>query len=117
MRRVFGIPIGPRETTNGWRIQPHKNTKQEGVAATAKISLNTIKRRMSLMLDDCTDLDAERVQYRIQNASNATDLWMARSDAYQIIARKHGQAEASIRINDLISSFQELLPAKQLVRI
>jgi hypothetical protein len=46
----------------------------------------------------------------VARAATAQQLWEARCDMYQAIARRHCEAEAVRRLNELLPAFEGWLP-------
>lgn len=93
MRRVLSFPL----------------PKHQG-----KLPIAQIKERMAQAMQDVDNIHAARLQYKIGATRNVNDLWMLRSDMYQLIATRHSESEAARRINNLSPSFSQWIPAKQL---
>ncbi len=106
MRKAFGLPA------------PAPQGDYAGRAAFAiKMPLGEMRQHLRAVLDDCTAMDAQRLQFKVQAAMSAHELWMLRSDLYECVARHHSQSEAARRINALLPCFDGWLPSCQLVRI
>lgn len=102
IQRIFGTAIsGPSDTEK----------------AEKKQLLDGIRQSFHAALHDCSDVRAERVMYKINQARTPGELWLLRSDLHQCIAQIHSQSVAAERINNLIPVFEGLLPARQLSRI
>ena len=89
------------------------NSKTEGV----RLPVESIRHAFHEALHDCKTMEAQRLIYKINRASAASDLWLLRSDVHQCIAQTHNQGEAAARINALIPAFDGWLPASQLKHI
>lgn len=84
---------------------------------TARPDLAQLRASLHAALHDCTDMQAQRMIYKINVAQTAAELWQLRSDLYQCISQVHSQAVAAERVNALIPAFEGLLPARQITRI
>jgi len=82
-----------------------------------KLTLVQIQQALHAAVCDCTDIRAQRVNYKIDQAKTPADLWALRSDLHQCIAQVHSERVAASRINDLAGLFEGWLPASQLTRI
>jgi hypothetical protein len=82
--------------------------------ASSPMPLVQIKQHMGQTLQDISGIDADRLRYSLRAARTAGDLWMLRSDIYQVISQQHSQTEAAQRINQLLHCFAQWLPARQL---
>jgi hypothetical protein len=87
------------------------------VAATAQSSIGEMRLRCLDAIADCTRLNDERIRAQVGRAANAQQLWQLRSDIYQAIARKHCEAEAARRLNELLPAFEGWLPPGALRRL
>lgn len=92
-------------------------SKNKREAQVKKTSVSQIKLQLELSFQDIGGQDAERLRYKVRGSHEARELWMLRSDAYQLIAHHASQQEAASRINKLLPSFEGWLPAKTLVKI
>ena len=106
MRKAFGLPASAPQGDFAGRA-----------AFAIKMPLTEVRQRLRAVLADCTAMDAQRIQFRVQAAMTAHDLWMLRSNLYECVAREHSQSEAARRINALLPCFDGWLPSRQLVRI
>jgi hypothetical protein len=79
-------------------------------AVAAPSSVDELRRRSLDAIADCTRLNDERIRAQVGRAVNAQQLWQLRSDLYQAIARKHCEAEAARRLNELLPAFEGWLP-------
>ena len=79
-----------------------------------KLPIEQIKQRMELVLHDAQSVQVARLRYKIRATRDVGELWMLRSDMYQVIATLHSQSEAARRINSLLPSFSQWISAKQL---
>ncbi len=101
----------------GFAASAHQGDYAGRAAFAIKMPLTEIRHRLRSVLADCTALDAQRLQFKVQAAMSAQELWMLRSDLYECVARHHSQSEAAQRINALLPCFDGWLPSRQLVRI
>jgi len=106
MRKAFGLPAPAAQGDYAGRP-----------AFAIKMPLTEVRQRLRAVLADCTTMDAQRLQFKVQAAMSAQALWMLRSDLYECVARHHSQSEAARRINALLPCFDGWLPSRQLVRI
>jgi hypothetical protein len=106
MKKAFGLPASASQGDYAGRA-----------AFAIKMPLTEVRQRLRAVLVDCTAMDAQRIQFKVQAAMTAHELWMLRSDLYECVARHHSQSEAARRINDLLPCFDGWLPSRQLVRI
>ncbi|MBA3593319.1 MAG: hypothetical protein M3Q12_02515 [Pseudomonadota bacterium] len=86
-------------------------------AHSAPLTLEQIRQRMYQAVADCKDMSTQRVIYRINVAATPAELWLLRSDLHQCVARAHNQAEATLRINNLLDAFAGWVPSRQLQAI
>jgi len=87
--------------------------QSEPAAGTANLPLHSIDelRRRSLdLLADCDRPHGERIRGQVARAHTAQQIWEARCDMYQTIARQHCEAEAVRRLNQLLPAFEGWLP-------
>ena len=82
-----------------------------------RVPVDQIKLGFSSLLQDCDDLNAQRVNHRINGAVTADELWQLRNELHQCISRLHSQSEAAKRINSLLPMFEGWVPARQRVKI
>lgn len=82
-----------------------------------RMPLTDVRQHLRAVLADCAGMQAQRLQFRVQAAQTATEMWMLRGDLYDCVARHHSQCEAARRINALLACFDGWLPRQQLVRI
>lgn len=74
-------------------------------------------RRLSLaVIADCPPPHDARARRQVENAITAQQLWMARCEMYQLVARRHCEAEAARRIEALAPAFEAWLPQATLRR-
>ena len=85
--------------------------------APVKIDLKDLQDEMRGLMKGCTGDEVQRLGFKVTAASKVSELWMLRSDIYQVIARQHSQTEAAKRINGVLSFFEGWIPASQLTRI
>ena len=83
----------------------------------SRVPIDQIKLQFRLLLNDCDDLSAQRVNYRINGATTADELWQLRNELHQCISHLHSQSEAVARINSLLPSFEGWIPLRQRVKI
>jgi hypothetical protein len=69
---------------------------------------------MVAVLNDCNGTGREAATSRLMRARSMNELWLARTDLYQIIARQHCESLAAQRINALIPFFEGWIPAAML---
>jgi hypothetical protein len=86
-------------------------------APVAISSIGELRQRSLDAIADCTRLNDERIRAQVSRAANAQQLWQLRSDIYQAIARRHCEAEAARRVNDLLPAFEGWLPPGALRRL
>ena len=79
--------------------------------------MSLLRREMTLVVTDCPPEIRAKMLRGIVRANNGTDLWMLRSEIFQVVAQTHGQAEARRRINELLPLFDQWVPARQLIAI
>jgi hypothetical protein len=101
----------------GWPAPEPLGDCAARAAFAIKMPLTEVRQRLRAVVHDCTGMDAQRIQFKVQAAMSAHELWMLRSDLYECVARHHSQTEAARRINDLLPCFDGWLPSRQLVRI
>jgi hypothetical protein len=66
--------------------------------------LASLRERMIALLHDCPGLHADRMRSRLQRMPSIQDLWLARCDVFQLIARTHCESIAALRIQSLTTS-------------
>lgn len=76
--------------------------------------LDSIRRKMSEQVLDCDLRRARRVRAHLDAGTTAMQLWLTRSEIYQVVADEHGQHEAAQRVKKLTPLFKGLISAKQL---
>ena len=79
-------------------------------AQPARPDIDSLRRRALDTLQDCALPRDERTRALVARASTAQQLWEARCDMYQTIARQHCEAEAVRRLNELLPAFEGWLP-------
>jgi hypothetical protein len=112
MRRVLSFPVSSNYGAGGGSdsVSPANNAPLHK----GKLPMEQIKQRMQLALHDVTGVNADRLQFRIRSAVSVNELWMLRSDMYQVISMLHNQSEAARRINSLLTCFSQWIANKQL---
>jgi hypothetical protein len=114
------IPVGLFSSHGGGYSHGHASRQMKTSltqSSTTRTDVAQLRDRMESLLDDMQGHECERVRYRVKASRSAQDLWMIRSDLYQLIARQHSQSEASRRINTLLPMFEGWVPSQTLVRI
>jgi hypothetical protein len=81
------------------------------------LELDDVRTAVIATLKDCDGAACERMRWRLQAAQSAQDLWLLRSEIFQMVSAQHCQAEAAARINGLLPAFERYLPARMLTRI
>jgi hypothetical protein len=94
---------------------PFRFSKNKAEAQRA--TLSHIKLRVELSIQDLEGQDAERLRYKIRGTREVSDLWMMRSDVYQLISKRQSQAEAAQRVNALLPLFEGWIPRQQMTQI
>jgi hypothetical protein len=115
MRKVLSFPFSSSHSGGGSdSISPvtYQVPMQKG-----KLPIEHIKKRMELVLHDMKSEAVDRLQYKIRATRSVNELWMLRSDLYQVIAMLHSQSEAARRINSLLPCFSKWISSKQLTAI
>lgn len=77
----------------------------------ARAGIDEVRRRALETLADCTSPQDERIRAQLTRARTAQQLWEARCDMYQTIARRHCETEAVRRLNELLPAFDGWLPS------
>jgi hypothetical protein len=118
MRKVLSFPFSSTHSGigGGGSDSVSPNPDQMPVHK-GKLPIDQIKKRMELALHGATGTSVGGMVYKIRSARNVSDLWMLRSDMYQVIAMEHNQSEAARRINSLLPCFSQWIAAKQLSAI
>jgi hypothetical protein len=73
--------------------------------------VESIRRQLLAVLDDCQGFEADRVRWRLHMAERAQELWLMRDSVFQVVASQHCQSLALQRIEGLIPAFRQVLPA------
>ncbi len=89
----------------------------DSVRANHRLPIEQIRESLQAILLDCKDMRTQRVIYKINIALTPADLWLLRSDLHLCIAKVHGQAEATARLNSVIGVFEGWLPARLLTPV
>jgi hypothetical protein len=110
-------PVGLFSGYGGGVTRRRLNTDMKISSTMARLDLADMRQRMELVLHDSEGHECERLRYKIKAARQARELWMIRSDLYQLIARQQSQSEAARRINSLLPIFEGWLPADTLISI
>ena len=76
--------------------------------------LTRIRAAMLERVIDCDIKTVRRVRMQLASATSAVQLWLLRSEVYQAVAERFGQAEATARIDSLRPLFRGFVPSKQL---
>ena len=66
------------------------------------------------LLHDCEGPGCERLRARLNRARSAFDLWQARSDLFDVLALRHCESQAVMRINALAPLFAGQVPDRLL---
>jgi hypothetical protein len=113
MRKVLSFPFSSTLSGGGGSdsVSPAGGT---AYGHKGKLPIAQIKQRMELVLHDVKGINAQRMLYKIRAARDVNELWMLRSDMYQVIAMAHNQSEAARRINSLLPCFSQWIGTKQL---
>jgi hypothetical protein len=86
-------------------------------AQAQRATLSQIKLRVELSIQELEGQDAERLRYKIRGTREVSDLWMMRSDVYQLISKRQNQAEAAQRVNTLLPLFEGWIPRQQMTQV
>ena len=81
------------------------------------MDVTDLRQMMLGLLADCSGVACERARLRLQQARSAQELWMARSEVFQLVASQHCQSQAAARINALLPAFEGWLPPRMLVPV
>ena len=81
------------------------------------MTLSEVRAAVLATLRDCDGALCERMRWRLEAAQNAQDLWLLRTEIFQLVSAQHCQAEAAARINALLPAFEPYLPARMLTKI
>lgn len=79
--------------------------------------LGSVRTAMLQAVDDCTGLRAQELQMKMLSARTHRELWMLRSDAYQLIAMNHCQSIADQRTHHLLHLFEGRMTPKKFTQI
>jgi len=93
---------------SGWRREPKVEPQ---------LCVSQLRRQSVALLDDCEGPRCERLRLRLEMASTPAELWLARSEIFQLVASQHCQAQAAQRINGLLPLFEGWLPARLLTPV
>jgi hypothetical protein len=93
---------------SGWRWG-REEVPQECVAQ--------LRRQCLALLEDCQGPSCDRLRLRLQVARNASEVWLARGEIFQLVASQHCQAQAAQRINGLLPLFEGRVPARLLTPV
>jgi hypothetical protein len=80
-------------------------------------ALPQIRQYVLRTLNDCMGIHVAKLQYKVYAARSPKELWMLRSDIYQLVSHSHSQQVAADRINALLPYFENWIPQRQLTRI
>lgn len=83
-------------------------------AQSARADIDQLRQRALEVLADCASPQDERIRAQLTRARTAQQLWEARCDMYQTIARRHCESEAVRRLNGLLPAFEGWLPSSSL---
>lgn len=106
MRKAFGLPASA-----------YQDDYADRSAFAIRMPLNDMRQRLRAVLAGRSGMKAQRIQFKVQAAMTAHELWMLRSDLYECVARHHSRCEAARRIKVLLPCFDGWLPSRQLARI
>ena len=81
------------------------------------VDVAELRRQTLAVLDDCCGLRCDSLRLRLQHARNAQELWVARSEIFQLVAHQHCQSQAASRINGLLPAFEGWLPSRMLTEV
>lgn len=93
------------------------NSQSSGLTELDALSLSEVRAAVLATLKDCGGPVCERMRWRLEAAHSAQELWMLRSEIFQLVSAQHCQAEAATRINGLLPVFEPYLPARMLTKI
>jgi hypothetical protein len=79
--------------------------------------VETVRRQLLAVLEDCEGFEADRVRWRLHTAECAEELWLLRDAVFRSVSTQHCQAQAVQRINGLVPFFREVLPARLLSQV
>jgi hypothetical protein len=119
MKKIFGFPfmsagLGDRADA---RAEAKADARATVARSSAKMPIEQIKLHMELALHDVAGIDIERLQYKIRSTRTVDGLWLLRTDMYQTISKLHSQAEAALRINQLLPCFGQWIATRQMSNI
>lgn len=80
--------------------------------AAPEAGIESIRRQVLSVLDDCAGVECDRLRWRLHTAECAQDLWMLRGPVFQVVANQHCQSQAVERVNGLVPAFREWMPAR-----
>jgi hypothetical protein len=86
-------------------------------ARAPKLTLSQIKLQVELAIQDLNGQDADRLRFKIRGCREAQDVWLLRSDLYQLVAKRFSQQEAAQRVNNLLPCFEGWMPTRNLTQI
>ncbi len=112
MKKVFGISF-MGSGISGALLKLRKGPEPKA----DRMTVPQIKQHMLQLVQDVDSAESGRLLYKINMASRASELWMLRTDIYQVVSRLHSQSEAAGRINQLIPCFRGWVEDKQLAHI
>jgi hypothetical protein len=81
------------------------------------VTLAELRDTMAGTLEGCQGPMCERMRWRIADARAAQDLWLLRSEIFQLVSSQHCQSEAVTRINGLLPAFEGWLPSRLLTPV
>jgi hypothetical protein len=97
---------------------PLSGPSTSGRANAVRLPVPIVRRRMRDLLSDLQANTArERMEFKIDNAQSANELWVLRGDLYSVLAKQLSQQEAIRRVDGLLPSFEGWLPAWQLRKL
>jgi hypothetical protein len=85
--------------------------------AKSKVTLSKVKLSVELCFQDVHGQEADRMRFKVRSARDVKELWMLRSDIYQLISHHGSQRLAAERINALLPCFEGWIPAHALAKI
>ncbi len=86
-------------------------------SADKRMPVSEVKLKFELAIQDSQGKDAERLRYKIRGVRQVSELWLLRSDMYELISKRQSQQAAADAINALLPCFEAWLPAHQLSKI
>ncbi len=69
-----------------------------------------IRSQMGLQVLDCERGAARRARAQLEASASAQQLWLLRSEIFQVVTHRFGQSEAERRVATLTPLFDGLLP-------